>query len=100
MYAIRSYYEAACGSCHGGRPGDSSVIATGLHTIHVAPAGANISCDDCHGAGASNGGNFSGHVNGSPEYVSTACDTCHGLEGADIPALRPVWTTVKRNNFV
>ena len=70
MYAIRSYYA-----------------------IHIDPAGANISCDSCHGAGSVNGGNFSGHLNGSVDYDAASCDSCHGVEAGEGGS--PVWTTVK-----
>ncbi|MHB1398349.1 MAG: CxxxxCH/CxxCH domain c-type cytochrome [Trichloromonadaceae bacterium] len=81
--------SGACGSCHGARPGDGVVIASGSHSKHVSAVnGPQLSCDACHGANA-NSGAHAGHVNGMVNApAASVCTGCHAVDGGEIS---PVW---------
>ena len=86
----------ACDFCHGGLSSDSSPIATGAHSRHVTEAnGPQLSCDDCHGAGATTATHGT-HLDGQIDYTapysapfSSVCEQCHGYEAGEV---LPVWT--------
>ena len=93
-YAAADWDDATsgdCGACHGVT---SATLTSGAHAKHIDTAGADVSCDSCHGTDAS-GGTHSGHIDGAITKLTTAtsCDTCHGVELASGETwdVSPVW---------
>ncbi|MDA8099544.1 MAG: CxxxxCH/CxxCH domain-containing protein [Nitrospiraceae bacterium] len=88
-----------CGSCHGGAPGASSVIASNVHGGHINDTanrvGRNVSCTECHNATASSTtvvGTKSNHVN---HLVNIKFNNAGGINlDSDAPAYNGQATTV------
>jgi predicted CxxxxCH...CXXCH cytochrome family protein len=83
-----------CGSCHGVT---AATLTSGSHPKHLDPAGANISCDECHDDGAAPDGSYDtsagAHADGivTKRSTATSCDVCHGVEGSAAWDISPTW---------
>ncbi|MDT8442300.1 MAG: CxxxxCH/CxxCH domain-containing protein, partial [Desulfuromonadales bacterium] len=78
-----------CGDCHDadGVRGDSVIISSGSHTVHL---NNGLTCTDCH---THDGNSFGGdHINGSKDLQTDVCLGCHGATaaGTEFDA-EPVW---------
>ncbi|HEY5674675.1 MAG TPA: CxxxxCH/CxxCH domain-containing protein [Malonomonas sp.] len=63
---------ATCTTCHNNGTNDGSVAnaapASGSHAVHVGAADAYVTCDSCHGSGATTG-THTGHINNVTNYA-------------------------------
>lgn len=85
-----------CGTCHQvNATGDTGASLTGAHAKHVFDAnGPQLSCNDCHGAGAASG-THANHINGGIDAPAQAvCNACHGAVASQTagPDREPIWT--------